>query len=1601
MTSTLSSTTSLVFIDAAVPDYQSLVNGTLPGIEVILLDPAQDGVQQITHALEERSHLSSLHIISHGSDGSLQLGSIHLSTTNLDAYGWQLQQWSVSLNADAAILLYGCNVAASEQGKAFVRQISLLTGVQVAASSNQTGSETLGGDWELGYSTGAISTALAIDLETRQAYTAVLASFTVTSTLDDGSAGTLRWAINQANASAGPHQIQFNIPGAGPHSIQLTSALPTINQPVSINGYSQPGSSPNTLTAGDNAVLLIEINANGFQGLWFTTNNNTVRGLVINRNIDGAIRFQPGSTNNIVQGNFIGTDVTGTMVLGSGLGGVADFGGNNLIGGAAPADRNVIAGGFRGVFVGLGGSNSQIIGNYLGTNAAGTGALGNTRGVELAGSGDNIVLNNLISGNNGYGVLISGAAATNNQIRGNFIGTNATGTAVLGNTSTGIFIQDAPNTIIGGTNPGDRNIISGNAVHGIHLYGFGTTGSQVQGNFIGTDVTGTVDLGNTFDGVVAEQASNNLIGGTITGAGNVISGNNRYGVTLFSSGAANNQVQGNYIGTGANGTGAIGNTLNGVFIGNTASNNLIGGMAANAGNAIANNGSAGVAVQSGTGNLIQQNSISNNAGLGIDLGTTGVTNNDTGDGDTGANNLQNFPVLLGASSDGSSTYISGTFNSIASGSFRLEFFSNAISDPSGKGEGQTFIASTNVTTDASGNAIFALVVPTAVPVGQFITATAIDSSSNTSEFSNSQAVQVSVPALGVVINELAWMGTQASTTDEWIELYNPTGGAIDLKNWTLTDGNDINITLNGTIAAGGYFLLERTNDTTVSNIAANQIYTGSLSNTGETLTLKANDGRPIDVVNGDGGAWVAGVSASATGRFTMERISAAIAGIDSNWRTNDGLTRNGLDASGNLIYGTPKAANSSGAIPALAINDVNVAEGDSGSSTATFTVSLSHPTSNTVTVNYSTANGTATTADYSATSGSLSFAPGETTKPVMVNVTGDRLDEFDETFLVNLSGVNNAATIADGSGTGTIQDDDAAPSLAINDVTVDETAGIAVFTVSLSAASSKPVMVLASTANGTAIAPDDYTAITDSPLTFNPGVTALPVSVDLKDDNITETDETFSVILRNAINAAIADDTGTGTIVSDEVPPVVSISPALVTHAEANSGTTAYRYTVSLSHPSALPIAVYYRTQDETATAGQDYIAQEGTLSFSPGEPLTQTLTIFAKGDTIYEADETFAVRLDSATNATIDPIANQSTSHIINDDRLPTLSIKDAVVTEGNHGVSYALFQVALSDRSSQLITVNYATGNGTATTADHDYRQQTGNLTFLPGQTEAVIRVAIAGETKPEANETFTVKLRDAVNTRIKDATGIGTIANDDSPVSLVETSESESPDCLFGVAPPAINFRGGKPGVKRRAQRHKTLTGTYYRDVLWGTSGNDRLLAGFRSFGFGNDRLFGRRGNDRLNGGRGNDSLDGGSGKDWLKGGKNRDLLLGKRGRDHLLGNEGDDILAGGLGKDTLTGGDGRDLFVCKGMQADGDIITDFESNTDLLDVRSFFASNELSHMTLCAQFKQRCKIEQIGSNTEIKISASDSTAFTTLVILQNVAASSITSRNFVLI
>ena len=436
-------------------------------------------------------------------------------------------------------------------------------------------------------------------------------------------------------------------------------------------------------------------------------------------------------TNNLIEGNYIGTDVTGTAALGNFLGVYIQVA-NNTIGGTTAGAGNLISGNIAGGVSINGGNNNLVLGNDIGADLTGTVALGNSGcGVDLQQEAGNTIggttagARNLISGNGYAGVCLNG---NGDLVQGNYIGTDSTGSAALGNNFAGIAFNNGNGNRIGGTTAGARNLISGNRGDGVWI--LSSINNDVQGNYIGTDSTGTAMLANGSNGVDIEDGKSNVIGGASAGAGNLIAGNQGDGVFIrpeYSTigDSSYNAVEGNYIGTDLTGTAALGNAGDGVYIGPLCHDNTVGGTPNSAGNTIAFNGHDGVLVDSGTANSILRNSISRNTGLGIELVN-------------GGNQMQPAPRVTSALSRNSPLTLQGALTSAPATTYTLEFFANTVDDPSGAGV--QFLGSFTVTTDAGGTAAFTASLLVNVSAGQFVTATATDPDGNTSSFSPSDAV---------------------------------------------------------------------------------------------------------------------------------------------------------------------------------------------------------------------------------------------------------------------------------------------------------------------------------------------------------------------------------------------------------------------------------------------------------------------------------------------------------------------------------------------------------------------------------------------------------------------------------------------------------------------------------------------------------------------------------------------------------------------------------------------------------------------------------------------------------------------------------------------
>src|SRR5262245_33304294 len=672
----------LVFVDTATPDYQSLVDAMRTAaqadginLEFVLIDAERDRVANINETLGQKLELDAIHVISHARDGAVQLGSTQLDFETLLKRAGQIKSWGNALSEDGDILFYGCDLAASQEGKSLLEALSRLTGADVAASENVTGAATLGGDWNLEFRTGAIEAPVLVSLPEAGEWDHLLATFTVTNTGDSGN-GSLRDAINSANTAGSNDTIVFNIPtsdpgysaGTGKFTINLQSALPTIGGAgtgnLLIDGWSE---GVFLGTSGYNGDPLIMLNGSGagnnVSGLTIQNAQSTgseIRGLIISNFREDGIHIDAGANNVWIHGNWIGLSATGAGAGNQGDG-IEVSATGATIGGPAGADRNVIS--------------------------------------------DN--------GANGtaFGIITSGNGTV---IQGNYIGTNATGTAQLQNSEDGIRIGSNSNTVLG-------NVIGFNGHDGLEIAGGDS--NIVRGNYIGTDLTGTINLaansGNQDDAIdISGDSDLNIIGGVGAGEGNVLA--NAFGAGVRSDRNADD----------------------------TADQNRI------RGNSIYNNGDGGILLH----DFVQE--------------ASGAF-----DPDTGANQGQNYPSLAGATVAfvGGNMQISNiTLSTTANSTYAIDFYANPAA---GSLQGKRYLGSTTTLSTGSGGTVtFSATLSSLTLAGERITATATSLTGgevgNTSPFSTTfitvppnNAPTLSAAALNPSFTEAAGQGTQAAAVN--------------------------------------------------------------------------------------------------------------------------------------------------------------------------------------------------------------------------------------------------------------------------------------------------------------------------------------------------------------------------------------------------------------------------------------------------------------------------------------------------------------------------------------------------------------------------------------------------------------------------------------------------------------------------------------------------------------------------------------------------------------------------------------------------------------------------------------------------------------------
>ncbi|HEY0073452.1 MAG TPA: Calx-beta domain-containing protein [Abditibacteriaceae bacterium] len=811
------------------------------------------------------------------------------------------------------------------------------------------------------------------------------------------------------------------------------------------------------------------------------------------------------------------------------------------------------------------------------------------------------------------GIRMESDPSAHNLIEGNFIGTDAGGTRALGNKN-GILIDANPRNLIGGTRPQARNLISGNRENGIvtgnFTFGLGTFENRIEGNYIGTNRHGLAALGNRNGVALIDSTDLTALGGAQPGAGNLISGN-RIGVLLQEGRTVANKVQGNIIGADRSGLLPVPNTYCGVEADMQSyysrdSGNLIGGTEPGEGNIIAFNGSVGVLVSTGESVRIRGNSFYNNGVLAINFnafneGTAVPTPNDEADMDSdgGPNGLQNHPTITSANYQDGRLVVSGRLKSTPSTKFALDFFEAGAPNKAGHYEAKRYLNSILLTTDSDGLALFS--VDLGESGSQHITATATNEQEDTFEFGSTSEISPAFsipPGFRFAVNELR-IKENIGQAQIIVERSTTTGAAtVDFEFTSGTAQDDVD------------FIAYPNGRSTVSFADGEKSATIPLSIINDTLD------EPLESIN--------------------MRLTNPSSGYGFYTPAATRLFIEDDDAS-----------------PAVSINGISVTEGNGGSANATFTVTLSKVSAQTIQVSATTYNGSARAPqDYGTTSVRLIFLPGERTKTFSVPVQGDTLNEPTELFYVVLSAPVNAV-IGNGRGRGVIVDNDEMPRVSIEDTAIEEgttqgTSGaqrLAIFKLRLSAPSGRVVKVLYVTENNSALRDRDYIA-TAGVVAFNAGSTTAYVRVPIVGDTLDEANENFFMIVSPQSGALQQVSRAVGTIIDDDRLPSLSIADAAIS--EGDLGSRDLTFTVTLSRASGQNILVNYATANGTARSTSDYTASNGTLAFAPGET-TKTFSVSIRGDAIVEADETLYALLTGAINTTISKARGKGT--VINDD--------------------------------------------------------------------------------------------------------------------------------------------------------------------------------------------------------------------------------------------------------------------------------------------------------------------------------------------------------------
>lgn len=1082
---------------------------------------------------------------------------------------------------------------------------------------------------------------------------------------------SLRAAIQEANATFGSDTIAFEIPGAGVHTLTPGTEYPRIEEAVVIDGWSQGG-------PGYTGPPLIELNGTNAganaTGLTVRVGDVTIRGLVINRFGNNGITIRENGVDAVrIRGCYIGTDPTGMTDRGNGGDGI------NL----------------------LSSSQNSVIG------------------------GMTVDRQNLISGNERNGIQSDGIGT---QIIGNLIGTDITGTVTLANGISGIELNGGSNTV-GGASPDERNVISGNSIHGIHALTSGL--NQIKGNYIGTSVTGDFGIGNGVAGISVEDSPNNTIGGILPGEENTI---------------AYNEV--------------------GILVGN-------GGLS--------------------NGVQIRGNSIQRNNSLGIDLiGTngSGVTPNDPGDADGGSNQLQNYPVLAFATTSGMVTSIEGTLDSELNSTYSVDFYASPTCNSSSHGEGRNYIGTTTVP-DPGGNFNFSFIPPNSVPLGQYVTATATRTVAplNTSEFSECvqvsnntsiivtntnnagagslrQAIQNanSLPGIDTIrfeipgggVHTIAPISALPALTDEviidgrtqpgfvnmpLIEISGENAGS-EVDGLTITGfGNTVRGLIINRFNGDGIELAPFSGNNMIMGnyIGTNAIGTTDLGNNLYGIHINGSENNRIgganplatNLISGNTAGGIRVVNSIEFGN----RIVGNIIGTD--------ITR--TVALGNSLHGIEFSNAALNVVGGGSDNTGNLISGNVGNG-----IVFNNAHNNQVKNNLIGTDGTGTAGLANGGSG-VHFSGGSSSN----NIGG--LAAMGNTIAFNNRGIS-VDTLATGNafrGNSIFSNVRLGIDLAANDVTLNDVDDADVGANNLQ---NYPVLTTAyNTPAGTRVY-GSLNSTADTSFTVEYFSNTSCDSFGSGEGKVPMGSKTVTTDANGDVDFSIGSDIQvptasivTATATRNEEPRDTSeFSQCRVVEdlSSLTFGSNSGTYTVGEGHGVRTvevhrngigtgQITVNYATSDGTATAGVDYIATSGTFTFAEGETV-KVFEVPVLLDSLDEPTETINLTLSSPSPNV--PLAPHGTAVIsLFDFDTRAIFINDVSLPEGNMGTTQFTFNIQLTNPSpDETITVEYSTFGLTAI-AGQDYTDMSGVATFAPGQTTFAVSVPVMGDPVAEPTEVF----------------------------------------------------------------------------------------------------------------------------------------------------------------------------------------------------------------------------------------------------------------------